>query len=45
VADQDFQTSGSELVHVTSEVAALVELSDLEAEARKLAQESRAEST
>jgi hypothetical protein len=45
VAEQDFQTGGSELVQATSDMAALVELSDLEAEARKLAQESRAEST
>ena len=45
MAEQDLQTSGSELVQATSDVAALVELSQLEAEARKLAQESRAEST
>jgi hypothetical protein len=45
VAEQDFQTGGAELVQATSDVAALVELSELEAEARKLAQESRAEST
>jgi hypothetical protein len=34
VAKQDFQTSGSELVQATSDAAALVELAELEDEAR-----------
>jgi site-specific recombinase XerD len=44
VAEQEFQTSGSELVQATSDVAALVELK-LEDEVRRLAHGSRAEST
>lgn len=45
MAEQGFQTSGSELVQATSDVAALVELSELEDQARRLARNSRSDST
>jgi len=34
VAEQDFQTSGSELVQAASDAAALVELNELESQAQ-----------
>jgi site-specific recombinase XerD len=45
VVQQVFQTSGSELVQGTSDVAALVELGELEDQARRLARGSRSDST
>ena len=45
VAEQEFQTSESELVQATSDVAALVELGELEDQARRLARGSRSDST
>jgi integrase len=45
VAEQEFQLGGSELVQATSDLAALVELNELEDEVRRLAHGSRAEST
>jgi hypothetical protein len=36
VAEQEFQTSGSELVQATSNMAALTELTELENQARRL---------
>ena len=45
MTEQDLQTSGSELVQATSDVAALVELGELEDQARRLAQRSRSDST
>jgi hypothetical protein len=45
VVDQDFQTGGNEFVQATSDLAALVELSELEDQARRLARKSRSDST
>jgi site-specific recombinase XerD len=45
VAEQDFQTGGSDLVRVISDAAPLAELSELEDAARHLARGSRADST
>jgi site-specific recombinase XerD len=45
VAEQEFETSGSELVQATSDARAPMGLSKLEDQARRLARSSRADST
>ena len=45
MAEQEFQATENELVRATSDAASLVELSELEDQARRLARASRSEST